>query len=165
MSHGRIFVITDEDSLHEANYECPFDEVTMMGWISGCDYVCRQDNPDDFIDDLNWLTDSTDAKIDTVTLKIDGEEVLAGLFDYSVRKALADVLKKQKQRRLQVVREEINKEKPDMWQIAHVAYNNSCFYFVFTPDMRFENEMGAVDWLDNNKTALWYITEVYDYHT
>ncbi|MCD6185178.1 MAG: hypothetical protein J7K84_05225 [Deltaproteobacteria bacterium] len=165
MSHGRIFIIADRDSLQEDNHYCPFDEVTMKDWISGCDYVCRQDNLDDFKNDLEWLAKSANTKIKTVTLTVNGEEILTGVFDNEFKNALTNALTKEKQQRLQTVRDEINKENPDMWQIAHTAYNNNCFYFAFTSDMSFENEMGTVDWLNKNEPASWYITEIYDYHT
>ena len=165
MSHGRIFIIAARDSLQEDNHYCPFDEVTMKDWIPGCDYVCRQDNLDDFKNDLEWLAKSANTKIKTVSLIVNGEEILTGVFDNEFKNALTNALTKEKQQRLQTVRDEINKENPDMWQIAHTAYNDNCCYFAFMPDMSFENEMGTVDSLKNKIKTMCYIIETYDYHT
>jgi len=157
--HGRIFVIADENSLKKGDRFCPFEESDMVDWILGCDYVVKESEKD-FRESVNWLAKRFNLEISIETKDSDGEKVPVGVLDQKGVKSLIQALEKDRKNRLKAVRDELEKEDPDMWRIAQLSYNDSAFYFVF--DNSFFNEMDFL--YQKEKEYSIFITESYDYH-
>lgn len=162
MSHGRIFIISDRDTITGGNYTCPFDDVDMCGWISGCDYVVPQ-NKEKFLEDIKWFSEVYDVEVKVTSI----QERTVGILDQINVYRLNASLLESKTRRLEKIQAELDKDyrKISMWDIAHYAYNESGFYFGAT-DGGFYKEMAFLeDYMvfDLHPKEL-IIAESFDYH-
>ena len=163
--HGRIFVIVDEDSLKNGDRFCPFEEHEMMDWIPACDYVL-QESENDFKESIEWLSERFNLNLKIELKDSDGEKVPVGVLGQDGVKSLIHALEEDRKNRLKAVKEELQKENPDVWRIAQLAYDDSAFYFVLSQG-EFSNEMGFLESLkqfQKEYSGSLFITESYDYH-
>jgi len=163
--HGRIFVVIDENSLKNGDRFCPFEESDMVNWIPGCDYVV-QESERDFKESVNWLAERFNLDLKIEVKDSDGEKVPVGVLGQDGVKSLIQALEEDRKNRLKAVRKELQKENPDVWKIAQLAYDDSAFYFVLSQG-EFSNEMGFLESLkqfQKEYSGSLFITESYDYH-
>ena len=121
--HGRVFVLADRRDILSGDVWTPSEEDVVRA-VSGCDYAIEQ-TEGEFLDDLKWLSDSYGLSIKVEKV---GETVV-GVLDKECLEKVRSKLEKDKRGRIERVRKELEKEDPDMWRVAYLGYEDSCFYF------------------------------------
>ena len=165
--HGRIFVVDTKEDMkkREYFYEAPWEDYKMADFIPGCDYVSKQE--EDSKSDFEWFATAYDLEVgqgkDIEMQEIGLEDEKFVVTQVKV-KPLVEALKKEKESKLNEIRDELAKPVPNLWQIHYTAWSNSGFWFIY-PDYGFGPEMELLDWRRNKKLEEIYITESYDFHT
>jgi hypothetical protein len=78
-------------------------------------------------------------------------------------------LKKERKKRIEQIRAELQKDSPDMWRIRYAAWDDSGFWFIIAFENGFMPEMGLLDYLERYhkyypEDSSILITSSYDYH-
>ena len=161
--HGRIFVIDTYRDIKKRGelYEPVWEEWEMARWIPGCDYVCESDR---FSEDCEWFAE---------IYHLDGHmqrKVMYGqtVYEVSLEPFIAS-LKKQREKRIEKIRAELEKDPPDMWRIHYIAWSDSGFWFIIASENSFTPEMGLLEYLERHhkyypEVSSILITHSYDYH-
>ena len=158
--HGRIFVLTEnrKDVLN-SNVWMPSKEDIVRA-VLGCDYVAKRAEGE-FLDDLKWLSDY--FGFSAVKVEKIGRTVV-GVMNKECSKKMRDKLVSSKRERIERIKSELEKEDPDMWRIAYLAYEDSCFYFAL-------REWGIMNEMDYLRIFLrgylpeeLLVVESFDYH-
>jgi len=163
--HGRIFVIDTKEDMQNRGYfyEAPWECYEMVHFIPGCDYVVRE-GENRFKDNCMWFAEEYCLKFEEdiwlEQVETNGEESQVAVVKVA---PLTEALKKEKLRRLERIKEELEKPDPDMWRIQYEAWTDSGFWFVI-PEYRFGPEMELLQWLKKESPEEIFITEVFDYH-
>ena len=161
--HGKIFVIASKKSLKGNNYLCPLEDYKMVAKIPGCDRVYL-DDIQDFHKSIEWFNDFFYTDISMETVNASGRDVPVGVMIPADINGLIRMIEADKEDRLMAVEREVQKNNPSMWHISQLAYMDSAFYFVFTDDSSFINEMELLERNMNPEKGPLYITQTYDYH-
>ena len=135
----------------------------MRAWIPGCDYVWKEQDSQDSIESIEWFNDFFHIDISIETVNASGNNISVGVINPIDIIGIVKALKADKENRLREMRKEVQKDNPDMWCISH-AYMDSAFYFVFTGETSFDNEMELLESNIKPEDGPLYITEIYDYH-
>ena len=160
--HGSIIVMIDENSFQIGDVHCPWPDYKMREMIPGCDYVIEDEDTQEFIDAVSSLEELYDLpSIPFMPVELDGKPREVAVLDQAHIDALKRGLSIAIAERIERVRAELAKPKPDLWNIAYETYNYSPVYFA-TSSRDFLNEVSFVDVLDGDKK--FYITETYRFH-
>ena len=156
--HGRIFVI-DTNNLIQIRggelYEPPWEPWEIKDWIPGCDYVVHK--PEMFEEDCQWFKQSYHLDNHCSFIK-------HNVFEVAVEPILS-ALEGEKRRRLDLIRNELAKDNPDMWEIKHLAWDSGFWFIIW--DGSFGPEMDFLERLQiARKEGLerLLIVRSYDYH-
>ena len=160
--HGSIIVMIDENSFQIGDVHCPWPDYRMREMIPGCDYVIEDKGTQEFIEAITSLEELYGLpSIPFMSVELDGKPREVAVLDRAHIDALKTGLSIAIAERIERVKAELAKPKPDLWNIAYEAYNYSPVYFA-TSSRDFLNEVSFVDVLDGQRK--FYITETYRFH-
>ena len=162
--HGRIFVIDTPKDFQRSGelYSPPWDESDMVSWIPGCDYVAESE---DFETDCKWFADAynLDGYIQKKEVTSLGEK--RSIYEVDIAPLMKSLMEEER-RRIEEIKQELVREKPDLWRIHQVAWTDSAFWFAIA-NGAFEPEMGLLEFLRGFKEEgierVWIVGS-YDYH-
>ena len=159
---GSIIVMIDEQSFQVGDISCPWPDYEMRLMILGCDYVIQDEDTQEFVEAITPLEELYGLPhIPFMAVEIDRLTRDIAVLDQAHINALKEGLGSAIARRIERVRAELAKPKPDLWDIAYEAYHYSPVYFA-TSSRDFLNEVSFVDVLDGQRK--FYITETYRFH-
>jgi len=162
--HGNILVIDTYQDIEKRGgelYDPPWQEWDMKDWIPGCDYVCHE--PECFDEDCEWFQKTYSLEGHMQRKLFNNEHPV-----YEVQiKPLIEALRKRRETRIEEIRAELEREKPDLWNIYHIAWTNTRFWFLISGGA-FMPEMGFLAYLESleqkGKDSSILIICSYDYH-
>ena len=155
-----VFVLADKQSLAKGDCYSPFADYELKNSIYGCDWVAELENQREIFEALQDANRHYgDRVFCPLSSMLNGEEKFLGIVGF---RHLIDKLKSQKEKRIERVREELERENPDLWRVAQVAYMESQFYFVYAPEAILINEIDMLDFPYPLEEFL-YVTQVYRY--
>ena len=162
---GSIIVMIDEQSFQVGDISCPWPDYEMRLMIPGCDYVIEDEDTQEFIEAITSLEELYGLpSIPFMSVELDGKAREVAVLDQAHIDALKKGLGIAIAERIERVKAELEKPKPDLWNIAYEAYNYSPVYFATSSRdfLDFLNEVSFVDVLDGQRK--FYITETYRFH-
>jgi len=159
---GSIIVMLDEESFQIGDISCPWSDYEMRDMILGCDRVIEDEEIQEFVEAITSLEELYGLpSIPFMSVELDGRAREVAVLYQEHIEALKRGLDRAIARRVDRVRAELAKPKPDLGKIAYEAYNYSPVYFA-TSSRDFLNEVSFADVLDGQRK--FYITETYRYH-
>lgn len=154
--HSRVFVLAKSvNEIDEVYGSLSEDEIVEA---VGADYVSSEDR-NEFMESIKWLKDFCSLNIQLEEKQTESGTVLVAVIDTN---ELMDGLIKEKERRIEKVKEALGRE--DLHDVAYYAYNQKGFYF-YLREAGFLNEIDILDYMDSfGLPDRIYIVQTFDYH-
>ena len=87
-----------------------------------------------------------------------------GILDHKFRKGMVEFLTKAKERRFDMIKVELLKDKPSLFQIAYLSSCQGGNWYYFSHKKYFLNGINSIDVFEEaKKSDIWYITEIHGY--
>lgn len=158
--HSRVFVITNKKEEIE-DFKNSHIEEEILGGIIGADYAQKQEEYEDFKDDIEWFSQQY-----KIPAEIKREE--DGNFYAEVdANAFYEALQREKKKRIEKIEKLLKDSNPNLYNIAQTAYYEKGFYFVLNGiDVIPEVDTYLFEFLQDTmeKGGKIYIAITWDYH-
>ena len=117
--HSRVFILDFEEDLKERGtpFECPWEDYELAREV-WADYIELEAEDDGFKESVRWFCNEYKVGAKEVKFTKDGDVVT--LFTVET-KPLIEALRREKKRRLEKIRKELEKADPSMWGIRSIA--------------------------------------------
>lgn len=153
--HSRVFILAKSENEIDEVYNLSEDKIVEA---IEADYASSEDR-NEFIESMNWLKDFCSLNIQFKERQTESGIILIAVINTN---ELMNGLTKEKERRIEKVREALERE--DLYDVAYYAYNQKGFYF-YLREAGFMNEIDMLDYLNNfGLPDIIYVVQTYDYH-
>ncbi len=164
--HSRIFVVRTRQEVESGNYESLYGEDGLYDTIYMADYVSKR-SADNFVGDLDRLTDSYPCNILQKKFNVDGEVFASGVINSENIGKFIKSVQEEKQKAIASAIVELQKPEPKLWLVSDIVYPRDEFWFEINSALEsiysFSDTIKRMQKKDSVNEII--ITETYDYHS